>query len=175
MSAAPAVTTGTMGVLLDRRASEVRAAAERLQQLTDARVVIETQVVRRAIEAGDVAWEAEVVSTHHALARTTHFSERGDITPEWMLAHEQFHAAILSGCGNTYLIDSAMRLRTISEVHRCWSVPEHHRTHRDVAKEHHDIMVAAIARHADLAARLTEEHIRLTSELLLASRVAELS
>lgn len=150
----------------------VEVSGERIMLLTEARVTIETQVVRRAVEKGDIAWEAEVIASHHKLVRSTHFSEDGRITPEWMRAHEQFHAAILAGCGNAYLIDSAVRLRTISEVHRYWSVPEHHRTHRDIAKEHNEIMLAAIARDADLAAKLTEDHIRLTADLLMASRSA---
>lgn len=149
----------------------VDVSTERVLELTDARVVIESQVVREAIAKGGIAWEAEVVATHHALARTTHFASSGEITPEWLEAHEAFHVAILSGCANSYLIGSAVRLRTISEVHRCWSIPEHNRTHRDVAKEHHEIMVATLARDADLAAKLTEDHIRLTTQLLMSGGV----
>ncbi|MEO3862366.1 FCD domain-containing protein [Acrocarpospora sp. B8E8] len=153
----------------------VDVSIERLVQLTDARVAIETLVTRQAIAVGDIAWEADVVAKHHALARIgdSMFSE--GITEEWLTAHEAFHAAILSGCKNAYLIEIAVRLRSISEVYRCWSRPEHTRTHRDVASEHREIMAAAIGRDADRAVELTEAHIRLTTELLISGRTAELS
>ncbi|WP_372506371.1 FCD domain-containing protein [Actinomadura madurae] len=76
------------------------------------------------------------------------------------------------GCGNTYLYDAAARLRSISEVYRCWSTPESRRTHRDIEAEHRAIMEAAVGRDADLAVGLSERHIRLTIELAIASQQA---
>ncbi|MET0454059.1 MAG: FCD domain-containing protein [Mycobacterium sp.] len=153
----------------------VDVSIERLAQLTDARVAIETLVTRQAIASGDIAWESSVVASHHALARIGDSTFADGMTEEWLTAHEAFHVAILAGCENAYLVDTAVRLRSISEVYRCWSRPAHRSTHRDVAREHHDMMKAAIARNADLTVKLTETHIRLTTELLIASRTAELS
>ncbi|MFD2419711.1 GntR family transcriptional regulator [Amycolatopsis pigmentata] len=151
----------------------IDVSVERLSQLTEARVAIDTLITRQAVARGDIAWEAEVVAKHHALARIgDEAASSEDVSEEWLAAHEAFHIAILNGCGNAYLVETAARLRSIAEVYRCWSWPEQNRTHRDIAGEHRDIMEAAIARDADLAAKLTETHIRRTTELLISARTA---
>ncbi|MEV5410402.1 GntR family transcriptional regulator [Thermopolyspora sp. NPDC052614] len=150
----------------------IDVSVERLTQLTDARVAIETLVTRQAVAQGDITWETDVVAKHHALARASETATGDDIPEEWLAAHDAFHGAILGGCDNVYLVETAARLRSISEVYRCWSYPEQTRVHRDVAREHREIMEAAIARDADLAAQLTESHIRLTTELLISGRAA---
>ncbi len=150
----------------------IDVSVERLTQLTEARVAIETLATRQAADRGDIAWEVDVVAKHHALARAGENVVGGDIPEEWLIAHEAFHLAVLQGCGNVYLVDTAARLRSISEVYRCWSWPEQSRIHRDIEREHREIMEAVVSRDADLAAQLTESHIRLTTELLVSSRTA---
>jgi DNA-binding GntR family transcriptional regulator len=170
----------------------IEVSVAELRQLTAARVWLETVVLREAVEHGDIAWETNVVAKHHALARAgagqgdadrggadRGGADRGgadrasdDIPEEWLAAHEAFHVALLAGCPNHYLVDHATRLRAIAEVYRCWSRPEQLRTHRDIPAEHRAILEAAIARDADLAVSLIEEHIRRTTELLLASSPA---
>ena len=41
-----------------------------LADLTDVRVTIECDALRRSIERGDIAWESRIVASAHALART---------------------------------------------------------------------------------------------------------
>jgi len=153
----------------------VDVSVDNLTQLTDARVAIETFVIRDAIAHGDITWESEVVARHHALERIGRTVAGPEISEDWLVAHEAFHLAILGGCGNSYLYESAARLRSISEVYRCWSASESHRTHRDVEAEHRAIMEAVVGRDADLAVSLSERHIRLTTELLVASQQAATS
>lgn len=148
----------------------VDVSVDDLTQLTDARVAIETSVIRKAVAHGDIAWESEVVAKHHALERIGRTVTGPEISEDWLVAHEEFHLAILAGCGNTYLYDAAARLRSISEVYRCWSAPASQRTHRDIEAEHRAIMEAVVGRDADLAVDLTERHIRLTTELAIASQ-----
>ncbi|QJY46088.1 FCD domain-containing protein [Pseudonocardia broussonetiae] len=150
----------------------VDVSVDKLMQLTDARVVLESIVIRDAIATGDIAWESEVVARHHTLERVGRTVTGDEVSDAWHAAHEAFHLAILAGCGNSYLYGAAARLRSISVVYRCWSTAEHRRTHRDVEGEHRAIMQATIGRDADLAVRLGERHIRLTTELLIASRPA---
>ncbi|MEI4747793.1 GntR family transcriptional regulator [Rhodococcus qingshengii] len=176
------VSTGVLREVLPRLVEQGLATSEpqlgfrvidvspiRLSRLTDARVAIETLVTREAVTHGDIAWEADVVGTHHALVRIGDSLTDGNIHEEWLVAHEAFHGAILRGCDNGYLVDIASRLRSISEVYRCWSRSELASTTRDLAHEHRQIMEAAIARDADRAVELTETHIRRTTELLLLS------
>jgi DNA-binding GntR family transcriptional regulator len=153
----------------------VEVSVNELAQLTTARVWLETTVLREAVEHADIAWETDVVARHHALARCGAAAPdrvSDEIPEEWLTAHEAFHVALLAGCPNHYLVDYATRLRAIAEVYRCWSRPEQLRTHRDIPAEHRAIMEAAIARDADLAVSLIEEHIRRTTELLIASSPA---
>ena len=175
-----AVSTGVLREVLPRLVEQglansepqlgyrvIEVSIERLTQLTEARVAIETLVTSQAIADGDITWESEVVATHHSLARAGDLEAGKDISPEWLAAHEAFHNAILRGCGNSYLVDAAVRLRSISEVYRCWSQPEHFRAHRDIAREHRELMEMTVAREVDRAVQLTEEHIRRTTELLI--------
>lgn len=150
----------------------IDVSVDNLTQLTDARVALETLGIREAVAHGDITWESEVVAKHHALERIGRTVTGPEISEDWLVAHEAFHLAILAGCGNTYLYDAAARLRSISEVYRCWSTPESLRTHRDIEAEHRAIMEAAVGRDADLAVGLSERHIRLTIELAIASQQA---
>jgi len=148
----------------------VDVSVDRLNQLTDARVAIDTLVTRHALIDGDIAWEGDVVARHHALARVAEAAAAEDISEEWLKAHEAFHLAILGGCRNRYLVETAERLRSISVVYRCWTRPALERTHRDLAREHREIMEACVARDGEAAVRLTEAHIRRTTELLISGR-----
>jgi len=150
----------------------VDVSIDKLNQLTDARVAIETFVIREAVAHGDITWESEVVATHHALERIGRAVTGPAISEDWLAAHEAFHLAILRGCGNSFLYETAARLRSISEVYRCWSTPESNRAHRDIEAEHRAIMEAAVGRDGDLAVSLSERHIRLTTELLIAGQQA---
>jgi len=141
-----------------------------LAQLTGARAEIDTLVTRLAIADGDIAWEADVVAKHHSLVRVSSSTTSPEISQEWLEAHEAFHVAILRGSQNAYLVEIASRLRSISVVYRAWSAPAAKRTHRDLAREHREVMEAVIARDPDRAARLTESHIRRTTELLISGR-----
>ncbi|MDQ0775355.1 DNA-binding GntR family transcriptional regulator [Streptomyces aurantiacus] len=150
----------------------VDVSVDRLSQLTDARVAIDTLVTRQAVIDGDIAWEGDVIAKHHALTRVGEAAEDDDISEEWLRAHEAFHRAILEGCHNGYLVETAERLRSISVVYRCWTRPASERAHRDLAHEHREIMEATVARDGDTAVRLTEAHIRHTTELLISGREA---
>lgn len=153
----------------------VDVTVERLTHLTDARVAIETLVTREATQRGDLAWEADVVAKHHALARLSEEVVGDGIHEDWIAAHEQFHLSILGGCPNTYLVDAARRLRSVAEVFRCWAAPENEASERDVSGEHRGLMEAAIGRDPDLAAERTAAHIRRTTDLLLHAQQRRLS
>lgn len=144
----------------------VSVSVEALQQLTQARIAIEAMVLRLATQAGDLAWESDVVAAHHALARTPRYLD-GDLNSEWMVLHEQFHIALLAGCGNHYLIDVAARLRSIFDVYRCWSRIGESSVDRDVDAEHRGLAEAAVARDAEACERRITEHIQLTTDLVV--------
>jgi DNA-binding GntR family transcriptional regulator len=146
----------------------VAVSAEALQHLTEARCAIETLVLRKAIERGDLAWESEVLATHHRLDRTPMLAPDGTgrLSDEWATAHAAFHLALLAGCPNPVLLGTAASLRDSAELYQRLSVPEDV-SERDIPAEHRAIMEAALAHDADTAAQLLAQHIQRTTDILL--------
>ena len=140
-----------------------------LTELTEARIELETLVLRMSIQDGDVGWEARLIAAHHVLERTP-FVDTGAATSStrgWAEAHAAYHLALLDGCHNRRLFEVAKTLRDEAELYRQWSIAPGRGKGRDIAKEHREILKAAIARDADRAAKLLTDHIALTTQLLL--------
>ena len=126
-------------------------------EVTDARVLIEMELIRRAIEKGDDDWEIAVISTLHRLKRIEQRDPEHPLRdPEWKIAHRQFHQALVSACGSATLL--AIRADRCSIApNAIGNLSANFRPQpRDKAGEHQAIMQAAIARNADLAVQLIE-------------------
>lgn len=141
---------------------------EDLRHLTDARIEIESLVLKRAIAEGDLAWESKLLACHHTLASTPQFDPSGAVlSEEWNAAHNTFHRTLLEGCGNPRLRAIAHSLHSAAELYRRWSLPLGHDYHRDVAGEHRAILEAVLARDVATACDLLCTHLRRTAEVLL--------
>jgi DNA-binding GntR family transcriptional regulator len=139
-----------------------------LRDLTMVRIEIERLCLRRAIAVGTVDWEVRLVAAFHRLSRTP---ERAPSDPmraddEWADAHAAFHAALVDGADSPWLLRLHAQLYAQSERYRRLSIPLSTEK-RDVAKEHQDILDAAINRDAERAVALLTRHLGLTSEILL--------
>ena len=123
--------------------------------------------MRRSVEHGDLAWETALVAAHHRLANTPMASadDPALLSDEWMHAHNDFHAATMSGCGSPRLVEMAASLGESAAIYRHFS-QRHDVGKRDIAGEHRAIFEATLAREADLACRLHTEHIRRTAEIV---------
>lgn len=143
-----------------------------LVQLTEARVTIETLVLRQSVEHGDLGWESALLAAHHVLARTPAQTAGGDVNPGWLEAHAHYHETLLAASPNRRLFAIANRLRDEGELYRVWahSVPQ--AKGRDFAREHQRILDAALARDTDRAVDALRGHIEGTTKLLLAGRKA---
>ncbi|MGW4029220.1 GntR family transcriptional regulator [Streptomyces sp. NPDC004838] len=146
---------------------------EDLADLTQARVEIESLVLKLSVQEGDMRWEADAVAAHHLLERTPFLSDDGGThTGEsWTKAHAAFHLALIAGCPNRRLAATARALREEAELYRQWSVGQE--PDRDLAGEHRAILAAAVERDADLAAALLRDHISHTTRLLISCAVDE--
>ncbi|TCO60526.1 GntR family transcriptional regulator [Actinocrispum wychmicini] len=138
-----------------------------LAELTQARVEIESLVLRLSVLDGDMVWEAQAVAAHHMLERIPFCPVDDDSHPtdEWAAAHAAFHHALLAGCQNQRLLTLAKSLRAEAELYVRWSVqcgPT-----RDVVGEHRALLAAVVTRDADLAAELIRDHIAHTAQLLI--------
>jgi DNA-binding GntR family transcriptional regulator len=137
-----------------------------LNEITEARIEIESLVARRAIVHGDLQWESSVIAAHHILARTPATTGTGEINEDWVDAHEAFHHATLQGCGNGRLLSIATSLREAASLYRWWSGSMAPDADRDVALEHRQILDAVVARDEMNAACLIAQHIQRTTDAL---------
>ncbi|MGC0239626.1 GntR family transcriptional regulator [Arthrobacter sp. SD76] len=142
-----------------------------LLYLTEARREIETLTLRHAMREGGVTWESEVLAAHHRLGRQPRLdaADPHRLSDDWVVAHMEFHDALLSGCGNPRLRSIAKQLRDAAELYRRWSIPLGHHPERDIEGEHQSIVNAVLDGDVERAAQLLDRHISLTSELLLGS------
>ena len=144
-------------------------SADELRDLTAVRADIEGMGLERAIAAGDVGWESQLVAAFHRLSRTP---EREPTDPQrmneaWSTAHAAFHEALVGACDSPWLLRLRVILYAQSERYRRLSVPLAAAA-RDLNREHQGIMDAALARDAGQARALMARHVELTTRSLLA-------
>ena len=143
-------------------------SAADLADLTQVRIRIECQCLRRSIEVGSLAWETTLVAAHHRLARTP-ASSPGDpsrMADEWALYHAEFHEALAAGCDSPWSLKLRRTLFAHSERYRRLSLPLGRKPRR-VDQEHAALVAAALARDADSAERLLTAHLQTTAAALL--------
>jgi DNA-binding GntR family transcriptional regulator len=173
------VSSGVLREVLTKLAGEglVRSQSQRgfsvvdvspddLRQLTESRVLVESELVKQSVASGDLDFEAALMASHHRLSRIPMF-DAGRPSPEWLDAHREFHAQLLAGSPNLRLRGIAASLREAAEVYLCWSRTVSGDVERDVAGEHQQLTDAALARKPDHAAALLKAHIERTTQALL--------
>jgi GntR family carbon starvation induced transcriptional regulator len=140
---------------------------EDLVDLTRARCWLNELAIRNSIVNGDTAWEESVVLAFHRFSRTPRFApgKEGERSEAWEIAHRNFHSALISASGShrieqycEQLFDTSERYRHIGRMAGIKG--------EDRDAEHRALMEAAIARDADLAARLITAHFERTAELV---------
>lgn len=139
-----------------------------LKDLTDMRVEVEAECLRRSIQHGDVAWESRLVAVYHQLSKTPERA-KGDVqrlNDAWGDLHSDFHETLVSACDSEWRLRIRRILYAQAERYRQYSVPLAKKT-RDLSKEHREIMEAAIGRDSRRAVRLLSEHIEETTRILL--------
>jgi len=143
---------------------------EELKDLTRTRIIIEQFCLRVAIAHGDVEWETSIVAAYHRLHRIpVHVAESAArVNPAWSAAHMTFHTALAAGCDSPWMLTLRAMLYAQSERYRHLSVALA-RENRDVDAEHKGILDACIARQADSACELIEQHLTRTMEILVTS------
>ncbi len=141
-----------------------------LDDITEARIALETMCLRLSIQRGDLTWETQLVAAWHRLSRLTETEEGKSqhLSPVWARAHGEYHASLVAACDNAWLQRMRAMLYEQTERYRRLSLPLG-TAPRDVPTEHKAIFDAAIARDAERACAALEEHLRLTAAILKAS------
>ncbi|MBH5369092.1 GntR family transcriptional regulator [Bradyrhizobium glycinis] len=140
-------------------------SAADLRDLTEMRIEIETKCLRRAIANGDLAWEAAVVAAHHRLAVTPIAAADGSFSPTWIVAHGEFHAALVKACDSAWML----RVRELLFAHNERYLDLARKTdrgNRAAAREHRELMEAALARDTDRAVAAMTAHIGKTRDTI---------
>lgn len=138
-----------------------------LRDLTNTRVMLETEALRQSIRLGDAQWEAELV---RAFAALTDIEQReGGLEPvNWERANQRFHEALIAAHRSPwsrYLQDILYR-HGERYRHVLIRIGATHGVERDVHVEHARIYQAALARQEARAALALEDHIRITYDML---------
>jgi DNA-binding GntR family transcriptional regulator len=131
---------------------------QEFREVADLRLLIEGQAIRDSFAAGDLEWEGRVLGAQHKLA----VLERRLLTGEaadaalWKRYDREFHATLIEACGSTVLLetygavyDQYLRYQMVAVVFRG----------AVAAEQHAGLLECALARDADRACRILEQHV----------------
>jgi DNA-binding GntR family transcriptional regulator len=138
-----------------------------LEDVTNTRVMLETDALRQSIRHGDAQWEAALVQSYDLLAATERdLAESG--SARWERRNKAFHEALIAGFNSNWskyflamLYRHGERYRNIN-----FRLTAAHASGRDVHLEHEAIYRAAVGRQEARAALALEAHIRLTHDVV---------
>lgn len=155
-----------------QRGFRVRSlSVEEMWDAVESRILVECEALRRSIERGGDDWEAALVASYHALSLIVNRLDTGGADEpaleELERRHREFHMALISACGSSWLLDFAEKLNTETERYRVLALRSATlRNERDVTAEHKAILDAALARDLDRATDLLDAHYRETGHFL---------
>jgi GntR family carbon starvation induced transcriptional regulator len=136
---------------------------EDFSDITNTRVMLETQALRIALKKGDDEWEASLIAAFHRLGKAEEKRDKQAhaFIREWEQRNSDFHEALLSACDSRWLHHLIGLLYRQSERYRHLTL-SHPVLPRDVHAEHTLIFDAALKRDSKKACTALEQHIRLT-------------
>lgn len=147
----------------------VAALDEReLEHLTQTRCWVEAIALREAVGRRTPGWEATLRQAWQDLSATPRSLDPNAFVenPAWEDIHRRFHMALLASCASHWLVtfcgqlsDHAVRYRRQA---MSTAFPK-----RDVAREHNDILDAALAGDAETAVTRLEAHYQRTAGFVL--------
>jgi DNA-binding GntR family transcriptional regulator len=146
------------------------ASVAELQELIRTRCMLEETALKASIANGDDDWEAGVVLSFHRLNRLEQVTANGNEhrTPEWEIAHLDYHVALLSACGSHILLDFCRQLHEQTLRYRSLvEVVEYRDVHE--CSEHRKIQEAVLARDVERAVEMLHSHYSVTLEIILKS------
>lgn len=138
-----------------------------LKDLTDIRVMLETEALRQSIRLGGAQWEKDLTQAFDNL--TLAEQQGGGLEPmTWEYANKRFHEALISAYRSPWCKHLLDILYRHGERYRHVAIQmgAAQTIQRDVHGEHTSIYQAALARQEARAALALEAHVRLTCDIL---------
>jgi GntR family carbon starvation induced transcriptional regulator len=135
------------------------------KEITDLRVTLESEALRRALALGSDEWESNIVATYYRLARAEERLASGDndSISDWEIRHRDFHNALVAACDSQWLLRLRSLLYDHSQRYRKRSLlggP----IRRDSSIEHQTLQTAALARETEKCCALIAQHFLKTYE-----------
>ncbi len=147
-----------------------------LQDLSNTRIILETDALRKSIASGDDDWEANIVAAFHRLTKAQEAVNRKleGAPAEWERRNHQFHNATTAACGSRWIPHMLNILHHHTQRYRRMALTDPTNT-RDVQSEHQALLDATLARDADAACDIAAMHIQRTTDILVARHEAALA
>jgi len=143
----------------EQRGFQVAPVSEaELRELAALRLILECSAMEQSFKAGDIEWEARVVSAHHKLSSTETRIKTGDESQReiWKQYDYEFHHALVSACGSKALLDlhanvydRYLRYLLITVVYRGEAT----------SREHQQLMNCALKRNTAEATLILSRHV----------------
>lgn len=153
---------------LDQRGFRVsKISAEAFGELLKTRCWLEERALRESIMRGSVKWEEQVVLANYRLSRIprSQSDEQFVANAKWEIAHKEFHMALISECGSSFLLKFCAQLYEQNIRYRQLSGTKAY-PQRNIAEEHSSICDAVLSRDSDLATRLLIDHYSNTGSFV---------
>lgn len=134
-----------------------------LKDLTNARVLLEREILRLSMELGDDAWEAGILASFHRMDRLQ--SRLGDhyyFDADWAKLHGGFHTALVCACQSPILLE--IRQKLFERANRYRRMSSQFRTKWRQKDVEHKAILDAVLDRAPESLDLIERHIRETTE-----------
>ena len=147
---------------IDQRGFRVTTVSvAQFNEILKLRCALEEMALRESIAHAAEAWEEALVLAHHRLAR----APREDVAL-FERHHKAFHMALLAACASPILLKFCDQLYDLNIRYRYLAGRSGGYAARDVAREHADILQAAVDRDAERASACLIQHYRKTGEFL---------
>lgn len=153
----------------NRGFSVAPVSVRELLDITDMRVELELKALRLSLAHGNEEWEAELVSAWHLLSKVQDARASGStFEPTWAHRHERFHHALVMACPSEWTLRFRALLFRLAHRYLCLAARYRAGAQSRGFGEHAQLLEFALKREVDSACRLMEQHIRATTDSIIA-------
>lgn len=130
--------------------------------ITDMRLLVEIEALRRSIANATMEWEGRVAAAFHRLSRieSSLDTNRQGLSRDWELENRAFHMALIDNCGSPSLLRFVTNISELSERYRRRSVSLSAVPKETLMLEHKSIFDASMQRNSGLATELLKVHLK---------------
>ena len=138
-----------------------------LADITQTRILLESQAVRLSLAVADLDWEGEVMAAHYKLAKIEELANQNHAQHRALLEQYdcEFHRTLIAGCNSPWILrfhatmyDHMLRYRSLA-----YQVAEEEELEASLLRtqqEHLTLRDAALAKEPEHLIKLLDAHIR---------------